>query len=61
MVTIDTLVVKLHVLISQKNLYVIFEFYSPKTIEKHTSIVQNGWMVAENGVLSQVDNGRNKR
>jgi hypothetical protein len=47
MVTIETLVVKLHVLISQKDLDVIFEFYSPKNIERHTSIVRSGWMVAE--------------
>jgi hypothetical protein len=39
MVTIETLAVKLHILISQKDLDVIFEFYSPKNIEKHTSIV----------------------
>jgi hypothetical protein len=47
MVTTETLVVKLHVLISQKDLDIIFEFNSPKNIERHTSIVQNGWMVAE--------------
>ncbi len=30
MVTIETFVVKLHVLISHKDLDVIFKFYSPK-------------------------------
>jgi hypothetical protein len=56
MVIIETLAVKLHVLISQKDLDVIFELYSPKNIEKNTSIVQNtmvGWLL-RNGILSQV-------